>query len=595
MFLTYLTLISALSLSAVAAFYSIAGLSVIFAAAVVPVIIMGSILEVAKLVVTVWLHEYWQRVRLLMKVYLVTAVVVLMFITSMGIFGFLSKAHIEQTAAGVESVAQIERVSAQINRQQDIVARADQLLNQLRTSGIGSDTNVQSQIDREKDRIDSAYRRVQPAIDEQQRIIDQQLDFYQSQLTRIDQDLATLQGHINTGDIRKAQAMVGAATDGQFGPRTAAAFRSWQSEKNQERQGIVDQIAQLESNPVVQTARSEINRIRSRVESEITESNQLINRLQEQLGQSSVQDVEAAIQKQQQVITTANAEIDRLTDEKFKLQSSVRKLEAEVGPVKYIAEFVYGTDADKNMLEEAVRWVIVIIVVVFDPLAVMMLLAATESLKWHRANTNSVIRRRRGVRVNNISEPVISSFESRSVAAEHNNHNQAETHDTAHQSTSEKVAENEVDLVLQELDDDAEENNDYDEIVKQAKHQWKINNPNKTLKEQRRLFKAGAIDQLPWIQYISTPTAEIAFGPIWPDNPQKGYMFLRTDYVPTKLFKFNGNKWIEVSKDISDSYTTNSAYLDFLMSKIESGEYDPDLLSTSELEEIEQRLKKGDQ
>jgi hypothetical protein len=86
----------ALSLSAVAAFYSIAGLAAIFAAAVIPIVIMGSILEAAKLVVTVWLHEYWSRCRLAMKLYLVPAVFFLMLITSMGIFGFLSKAHLDQ-------------------------------------------------------------------------------------------------------------------------------------------------------------------------------------------------------------------------------------------------------------------------------------------------------------------------------------------------------------------------------------------------------------------------------------------------------------------------------------------------------------------
>ena len=95
MFLAFLTLLVALSLSGIAAYYSIIGLTAIFAAAVIPIIVMGGILEVSKLTVTVWLHQNWHRANVVMKFYMLPAVIILMFITSMGIFGFLSKAHIE--------------------------------------------------------------------------------------------------------------------------------------------------------------------------------------------------------------------------------------------------------------------------------------------------------------------------------------------------------------------------------------------------------------------------------------------------------------------------------------------------------------------
>ena len=107
MFMAILTMITALAISAVAIYYSVAGLVAIFAAAAVPIMIMGGTLEVAKLVTAVWLHRYWKQAAWWLKYYLATAVLVLMFITSMGIFGFLSKAHIEQTSAGEESVAQV--------------------------------------------------------------------------------------------------------------------------------------------------------------------------------------------------------------------------------------------------------------------------------------------------------------------------------------------------------------------------------------------------------------------------------------------------------------------------------------------------------
>ena len=116
MFLAILTLITALAISAVAIYYSVAGLVAIFAAAAVPIMIMGGTLEIAKLVTAVWLHKYWDRAAWWLRVYLSVAVLVLMFITSMGIFGFLSKAHIEQTSAASENVAQIERIEEKIVR-----------------------------------------------------------------------------------------------------------------------------------------------------------------------------------------------------------------------------------------------------------------------------------------------------------------------------------------------------------------------------------------------------------------------------------------------------------------------------------------------
>ena len=124
-----LVMFTALTISAVAIYYSVAGLAAIFAAAVIPIIIMGGVLEVAKLVTAVWLHKYWTQAKWWLKYYLTTAVIILMFITSMGIFGFLSKAHIEQTSAGVESVAQVERLITEIGRQEEIIVRAETKIN----------------------------------------------------------------------------------------------------------------------------------------------------------------------------------------------------------------------------------------------------------------------------------------------------------------------------------------------------------------------------------------------------------------------------------------------------------------------------------
>lgn len=380
-----LTLISALAISAVAIYYSIAGLVAIFAAAAIPIIVMGTALEVGKLVTAVWLHKYWRQATWWLKTYLTTAVVVLMFITSMGIFGFLSKAHIEQTSAGQESVAQVERLEGEIVRQQDIIDRAEDKIKKLETSNIGGDANIQSQIDKEQERIDNAYKRIQPAINEQQKIIDSQAELYKSELAKIDKDLETLQGYIDSGETKKAQQMIGASADGIFGKKTADKIGDWQEEKQGERLELISKIEKASNNPQAQAAREEIKRLRTSAETQISQSNELINRLRSQLGDTDkTASIDAEVDVQNLRIKNANTEIDTLTDEKYKIEGEYRKLEAEVGPIKYIAEFVYGENATQNMLEEAVRWVIIIIIFVFDPLAVLLLIASQYTFHWRK-------------------------------------------------------------------------------------------------------------------------------------------------------------------------------------------------------------------
>ena len=131
MFIAILTLISALSISAVAIYYSVAGLAAIFAAAVVPIIIMGVVLEVGKLVTAVWLHRNWNNAVWWLKSYLIVALIVLMFITSMGIFGFLSKAHIEQTTVTSDNTLKIELIESQIQRERKTIERAESTLARL--------------------------------------------------------------------------------------------------------------------------------------------------------------------------------------------------------------------------------------------------------------------------------------------------------------------------------------------------------------------------------------------------------------------------------------------------------------------------------
>jgi hypothetical protein len=139
-----------------------------------------------------------------------------------------------------------------------------------------------------------------------------------------------------------------------------------------------------------------------------------------------------------------------------------------------------------------------------------------------------------------------------------------------------------------EHDDDIEVEQESSDEIKAAMTRWKEQHPGDTLKNQRHRLHRGEIDQLPWL----LPSAnESGFGTDFPQTPHKGDTFVRTDRTPTQVYKFNGADWIQVDKTVSDSYTYNTAYIDHLIEKISHGEYDPDLLSNSEQEQVEQRLK----
>jgi hypothetical protein len=577
MFLTYLMLAVALCLSVIAEFYSIAGLAAIFAGSPVSIIVMGVILGAAKLSIIVWLHEFWQQVKLLMKIYLVSAVLVLMFLTSMGIFGYLSKAHIEQVGAGQENAAQIQRITAELKRQTEIVSRAEERARTLETTGTGADANVNSQIRTEQGRIDSALARVQPAIEEQQRIIDGQTKLYSDQVAKIDEQLAQLQKFIDAKEVDKAQALVGVKVDGDWGPGTARAVTTWRTARATERTTAVAKLEEANRDPTIRAARDEILRIRKTVETQVAESNKLIDRLRNQLGKGDTASVETLVNEQQEKIKVANAEIETLTQKKYMLEAEYRKLEVEVGPIKYIAELVYGDSTDQSMLERAVRWVTMLIVAVFDPLAAMMLLAATESMTWIRRVLPAP------AVVPAAPEPVKEKTPKYQPGIK------------KHRVRVWRRKHKQPDVAAPVVEEDEEDDPTESIAVKEAKKNWKANNPDSTLKEQKRLLAQGLISRLPWEENIpvveTQPVADkVSFGQIWPDNPIKGFMFLRTDYIPSKLFKFNGIKWIEVDKSLTDSYAYNSAYIEYLMDKIAAGEYDPELLSPAEQEQIELKL-----
>lgn len=474
-------LATALLLSAVAAYYSVAGLTAIFSAATIPVIIMGGSLELGKIVATVWLHNNWQRAGIVFKMYLIPAVAFLMLLTSMGIFGYLSKAHSDQSLVSGDSMAKV-----------------------------------------------AIY-------DEKIKISRENIDANRKALKQMDE----------------AVDQVMARSSDEKGADKAVAIRRGQQKE------------------------------RARLLSEI--------------------------EGEQKRISTLN-------EERAPLAAEFRKVEAEVGPIKYIAALVYGDGADANILEKAVRLVIIMIVLVFDPLALTLILAANKQFEWVRQGRgdwahdepkyepdDGPLTDPQLEQIQETAKPVgptwIPSwlFSSDPKPYPHT----AEELDELSQS-KQPVAEPEPAIVeptpvhndYQEAEivpeDEVLEEEEVDDSVKAAMKAWKMAHPDDTLKAQRTKLARGLIDRLPWEEPAAT---QHGFGSVFPEAPNKGDTYLRVDIMPSRLYKYNGNDWIVIDKSLSDNYTYDAAYLDYLITKLGSGEYDADLLSDVEREQIALRLK----
>ncbi len=394
--IAYLALFSGLTISAVAIYYSVAGLTAIFSAAVIPIIVMGVALEISKLAATVWLKQNWTRAPNFIRGYLLAAIAILMLITSMGIFGFLSKAHSDQSL-----------VSGDV---QSKIAVYDE---KIKTA---------------KENID-ANRRALKQMDE-----------------AVDQ-------------------VMGRSTD-EKGADKAVAIRRGQAKE------------------------------RTRLLSEI-----------------------AAEQKV----------IAQLSEERAPIAAEVRKVEAEVGPIKYIANFVYGDNTDANVLEKAVTWVIIIIVVVFDPLAVILLLASQYSFMWFRQQQEQELDKAEGDSpvgpTGNvvISDTTVTEIQEETKSVDphpvgwmypkHANIQEYRVEDADDEDPKfdEKKPLEEWNEMIAEAERAVEEEKELEEneilnsvphTEKEAMAAWKKDNPENSLKLQRQLLEKGLISELPWLAYL---------------------------------------------------------------------------------------------
>jgi hypothetical protein len=517
----------ALTISAVAAYYSIAGLCAIFAAAVTPIIIMGAALELGKITATVWLHKYWHKANIQFKLYLIPAIIILMLITSMGIFGFLSKAHMDQNITVGDSAAQVQILDEKIKTEQDNISVNKKALQQM----------------------------------------DAQVD-----------------------------QMLGRTTDDK------GANRAVQIRKNQakERKSL------------------------------------------------------------QADITAAQKNISALQAERAPLAAQNRKIEAEVGPIKYIAALIYGDNPDANTLERAVRWVIILLVFVFDPLALILILAAEQTIAWSRKEREE----RKGWHQEWVPDseawPEWEADDGPLTNEQVDEINtQAGVKDVV---MTEKLFDTEEEFfahgkeVAQELDQQAEDRKPFDF----SKHaylngpvSWFKSNTNEgwvpksepaveekipedfspaefveedpldiPVLEGEEMWAQEAIDSIQYdpqpIRPVPPPAddpepivsgyvgsitipdfsitdeepteAHAGFGTEFPIAPQRGDMFLRVDYLPSRLYKWNDKKWIEVDKEKTDQFAYDQMYIKHLIEKIDLGEYEIELLTEIEQEQIQRYL-----
>ena len=640
LFIAWLTLLTALTISGVAIYYSVSGLAAIFSAAVIPIIIMGGVLEVSKLVTAVWLHRFWGIATWWLKTYLSIAVVVLMLITSIGIFGFLSKAHDTASGNATEAIATVTRIDGQIAREENRIEILEDRINGLQ-SGEGFD--VSSSISQQQEIISGARGAVQADI-----------DYNQTQITaineRLDRDLEALETsltadiQVQTDKLVPLDDLVASYRDEEdtgFINRTdnrGEAERVLQEQKperdaiaaeiNRLRDSARDREAELrrEASVAVREAQGNINDYRAQTQETVDAATAEINRLREQSNSSQDDDLEQ-IDEWNLTIDGIYNTIDSLRDEKFESEQAVRLVESEVGPIRYIAEFFTGTeDADAGLLETAVSWLIMVIIFVFDPLAVLLLIASQYTFEQRRKENpslekseiddgpeplqESVINQELEEAVEHFARPELdfTALETRIKLAKKAIKDWEDSQQEIFEVAEEVEPEPEVEEVETEfkeyegnkVEEETPEPEDIETTgvtIEQVKSE--DDESDYMLDPEGRSIHKDALKSLHpelFLQTDNSNASSTSFGESFPTVAMKGDTFVRVDQMPNRVYKFEGNAWIEIQKEGTDTYLYNEEYINHLVEKIQTGEYDVDLLSDSERQQIEiylQNDKKG--
>ncbi len=349
MFIAILTLLSALSISGVAIFYSVIGLATIFPGAFVPVVIMGGVLEIGKLITASWLYRNWKFTPFGLKSYLTAAVIILSLITSMGIFGFLSKAHLEQNLASDTLIQRITILEDKIDSEKMSIERQTLIINRAEKA-ISRDSGTAT-----------------GDIEVQQSIIADANEKLKTLLTVETNTVKDLNDRLKVLDKNVSDVLT--SNKSFFNEEKAAA--ELKASQKEERKLIAKKVGE---------AQDRIAELKADHKIEISKAQEIIANMrkgsQNNKGQFT-KEIEVAETK----IFESQNKIDLFIVEKQPLEKEMLTLEAEIGPVKYIAALAVDWGITDNVeTSKAVRWVILLLIVVFDPLAVLLLIAANQSL-----------------------------------------------------------------------------------------------------------------------------------------------------------------------------------------------------------------------
>ena len=344
MFLVLVIFASAISISLTAAYFSIVGLATMFPGSKEAIIIMGAVLEVGKLVAAVWLHKEWHSAFKFIRNYLLIAVVVLSVITSMGIFGFLSRSHVEHTASIEKEQALVSQIEAKIEREKEFISKKNELINKIESRQSSSAGNKDETISRLTDRIKEIKEESELAIKEQKDSINK----YELRIKELDKELEESKSSGLFSNNKNYNKII--------------------SKQKEERESISSLISGYEDGSAEVRSKSleSINKIREQIDSANSEKDVVIN-------------VDPNISKYTLEVDGAYNRIAELENQSFEYGQGLRALETEMGPITYIVEAIKdwtGADLDTG---KGIRIVIITLIFVFDPLAILLLIAATMS------------------------------------------------------------------------------------------------------------------------------------------------------------------------------------------------------------------------
>jgi len=343
------TLLSALSISCVGAYFSILGLATIFPGSQVSVVIMGIVLELGKVIAAVWLHRNWKIAPWVVKGYLCFAVLVLMGITSLGIFGFLSKSHIEHQAQTTHEITLIQTLETKISKEKGLITQYENYVSasQDRLNNTGNQSNIE--IEREEKRI----AQLLSSLDKDVAIEQERINKLTSRRKELDDALTTLQ----------------ASSGGLFSNKKKK-IEELKAQQGPER---------LELSASIKTYNDNIEKFREAVNLEIATLRDNIKAFRTQ-GGTNVKDLQAEVEKTNGLIRDAMDRVTEFEKEKLSYGEKIRALEAEIGPLKYVAEAIQDMGGSELAADKAVRAIILVLMLVFDPLAILLVIAAHMSL-----------------------------------------------------------------------------------------------------------------------------------------------------------------------------------------------------------------------